>query len=44
MLEIPTKESEGGEGQDVSMGFVGSLEPGRDDVIGQFLLQQMGAG
>ena len=38
MFEIPTNENEGGEGQDVSMGLVGSLEPGRDDVIGQILL------
>ena len=44
MLEIPTEESEGGEGQDVNMGFVGFLEPGRDGVIGQILLQQLGAG
>ena len=44
MLDILTEEGEGGEGQDANMGFVGSLEPGRDDFIGQFLLRMMGAG
>ena len=39
MMDIPTEE-----GQDIDMGFVGSLEPARDDFIGQILLQQMGAG
>ena len=42
MLDIPTEEDEGGEGQDVNMGFVGSLEPGRDDFIGQLLLHMVG--
>ena len=41
MMDIPTEER--GK-QDVDMGFVGSLEPARDDFIGQILLQQMGAG
>ena len=41
MLDIPAEEF-----QDIDMGldFVGSLEPARDDFIGQILLQQMGAG
>ena len=42
MLDIPAEE--GRDGQDVDMGLVGSLEPARDDFIGQILLQQMGAG
>ena len=42
MLDIPADE--GRDGQDVDMGLVGSLEPARDDFIGQILLQQMGAG
>ena len=33
MMDIPTEE-----GQDIDMGFVGSLEPARDDFIGQILL------
>ena len=44
MLDIPTEEDEEGEGQDVKMVFLGSLESGRDEFIGQFLLQMMGAG
>ena len=42
MLDIPADD--GRDGRDVDMGFVGSLEPARDDLIGQILLQQMGAG
>ena len=41
MMDIPTEERGN---QDVDMGFVGCLEPARDDFIGQILLQQMGAG
>ena len=37
MLDIPAEE--GRDGQDVDMGLVGSLEPARDDFIGQILLQ-----
>ena len=39
MMDFPTEE-----GQDTNMGFVGSLEPARDDFIVQILLQQIGAG
>ena len=34
----------GEEGATADIGLVGSLEPARDDFIGQILLQQMGAG
>ena len=44
MVDIHTEEDERGEGQDVNMGFVGSLEPCRGDFIGQLLLQMMVAG